>query len=90
MVNQRSLVDNGMVDLRDIRRGYNTLDRCHQYTDTDWCVVYGSVVDGRVVHCVVDWAVQGRVADTQVPLQPLVVIVRSVVHLLKHCGPMDE
>ena len=42
------------------------------------------MVDGRVVHCVVDWAVQGRVADTQVALQPLVIIVRSIVHLLEH------
>ena len=50
----------------------------------------GGVVDGGVVHCVVDWAVQGRVADTQVPLQPLVIIVRSVVHLLEHGGVMGE
>ena len=42
------------------------------------------MVDGRVVHCVVDWAVQGRVADTQVTLQPLVIIVGSIVHLLEH------
>ena len=48
------------------------------------------MVDGGVVHCVVDWAVQGRVADTQVPLQPLVIIVGSVVHLLKHDGVMGE
>ena len=47
-------------------------------------------MDGRVVHCVVDWAVQGRVADTQVPLQPLVIIVRSIVHLLKHGEVMGE
>ena len=42
------------------------------------------MVDGRVVHCVVDWAVQGRVADTQVTLQPLLIIVGRVVHLLEH------
>ena len=48
------------------------------------------MVDGGVVHCVVDWAVQGGVADTQVPLQPLVIFVGSVVHLLKHTGSMDE
>ena len=41
-------------------------------------------MDGRVVHCVVDWAVQGRVADTQVPLQPLLIIVGRVVRLLEH------
>ena len=52
-------------------------------------MVYRGVVDGGVVHCVVDWAVQGRVADTQVPLQPLVIIVGSVVHLLKHTGSVD-
>ena len=46
-------------------------------------------MDGGVVHCVVDWAVQGRVADTQVTLQPLVIIVRSIVHLLKHGGSLD-
>ena len=66
-------------------RGDVTLDRCHYCISTD-----GGVVDGRVVHCVVDWAVQGRVADTQVPLQPLLIIVRSIVHLLKHGEVMGE
>ena len=47
-------------------------------------------MDGGVVHCVVDWAVQGRVADTQVALQPLVIIVGSIVHLLEHGGVMGE
>ena len=46
------------------------------------------MVDGGVVDCVVDWAVQGRVADTQVPLQSLLFIVRSIVHLLEHGGVM--
>ena len=81
MVNQRSLVDHGMVNLGQQGR----LQQTGVTVSTD-----GGVVDGRVVHCVVDWAVQGRVADTQVTLQPLLIIVRSIVHLLKHTGSMDE